>query len=312
MRSILVTGGAGFIGSHVIERLLAQGDQVCVVDDFSSGKPEHLPQDDRLQLIQTDAGNLSPSDLPRNAFFGLIHLAALPSVAKSWESPLEAHHRTLTTTLHLLHLAATRPIQRFVIASSAAVYGQPTCLPIPETAHLQPLSPYGLQKKMSEDYADLWGRARRLSCTALRLFNVYGPRQDPSSPYSGVISIFRTALESGQDIHLHGGGTQTRDFIYVKDVAEAFVRALQLPLSPGCTPINICTGRSTSITQLFTLMRKLRPSWNGQTLHTPSREGDICHSVGDPTRMAQALGLTQPISLETGLSDWIGKTPAPG
>lgn len=224
----IVTGGAGFIGSHLTEQLLVEGHNVTVVDNFTTGSLKNLPEHPRLRLLPKNILECQLENFTQ-PIDGIAHLAATPSVTQSWCQPLESHHNNLSAMIAVLLLCQALNISKLVFASSAAVYGNKIQLPISEAQQTSPISPYGLQKLVSEQYANLFAQQLGLSFVALRLFNVFGPRQDPKSPYSGVISIFTKAMQKGLPITIYGDGKQTRDFIYVKDVAVAFAKALTTP-----------------------------------------------------------------------------------
>jgi len=228
----LVTGGAGFIGSHVTETLLSQGYRVTVVDNLSTGFLQNLSDHPNLQFIKKDVVDCNPQDFS-SLIDGVAHLAATPSVGLSWEQPLKVHNNNLSATISVIELCKQLNIPKLVFASSASVYGNPIKLPILESHPTDPISPYGLQKLVSEQYGQLFAETLPLSFIALRIFNVFGPRQLPNSSYSGVLSIFLNSMRQGQPITIYGDGSQTRDFIYVKDVATVFTQALTLPLTSG-------------------------------------------------------------------------------
>src|SRR5437870_13784045 len=217
---IIVTGGAGFIGSHFVDLVVSLGGEVVVVDDLSSGSSDNLPTHRNVELIKKNFRTCKAPDFA-GSFDALVHLAALPSVASSWEQPMQAHESNLSLTLHAITLASELRIKRIVFASSAAVYGNTTEVPTKESSQTSPSSPYGLQKLVSEQYGYLFAGALGLSFVGLRFFNVFGPRQSPSSPYSGVISKFLTAMQNGQSVYVTGDGEQTRDFVFVENVVDA-------------------------------------------------------------------------------------------
>ncbi|WP_239651849.1 NAD-dependent epimerase/dehydratase family protein [Neosynechococcus sphagnicola] len=272
---VLVTGGAGFIGSHLIEHLLAQGDQITVVDDCRTGNPHHLPQDPRLQWLDKDIVDCDPREFTP-PIHGLVHLAATASVMSSWTQPLSCHHNNLSASLAVLQLCQALQIPRLVFASSAAVYGNPLQVPIPESHPIQPISPYGYHKYWSEQYAVLFAPQFNLSCVALRLFNVFGPRQSADSAYSGVISIFAQAMQQDLPITIYGDGSQSRDFVCVKDVAIAFRQALLTDLPVGnCQVINIGTGRQASLGEVVALLQTQFPQWSKSIDYAPPRRRGI-------------------------------------
>lgn len=298
---VLVTGGAGFIGSHLTERLLADGHTVTVVDDLSTGKRDNLPSHPALTFLEKDLLDCRPEDFPGKVD-ALAHLAAIPSVDRSWAQPSVAHRANLTATIFVLELCRNARIPRVVFASSAAVYGDCATQPIAEAAPTHPLSPYGLQKLVSEQYAELFACHGGPRFTALRLFNVYGPRQRPESYYSGVITIFTEAMKAGRPVKVHGDGNQTRDFIYVADVAAALEAALTH--DRGSEPFlacNIATGASTSILELVQALRANFPAWNEKIEFTPARTGDIRHSLADVSNARAQLGIDAAVDISEGL-----------
>jgi UDP-glucose 4-epimerase len=288
----IVTGGAGFIGSHVTEQLLSEGYSVTVVDNLTTGSLQNLPEHPRLKLLLKDISTCQQQDFTDH-IDGIAHLAATPSVTESWLRPLEVHHNNLSTIIAVIQLCQTLNIPRLVFASSAAVYGRQNRLPISEEQDTCPISPYGLQKLVSEQYASLFAKQLGFSFVALRIFNVFGPRQVPSSQYSGVISIFVTAMQQGLPITIYGDGTQTRDFIYVKDIAIFFSKALTMTLaSSECLTCNLSTGTSTSLLQLVDSLKAYFPQWKSETRFASPRPGDIQHSQADILRATSLLGFT--------------------
>ncbi|AFZ13621.1 UDP-glucose 4-epimerase [Crinalium epipsammum PCC 9333] len=297
----IVTGGAGFIGSHLVEQLLAEGHNVTVVDNLVTGSLNNLPESPYLKLVSQNIADCKPQDFTQ-PIDGIAHLAATPSVTESWLNPLEAHHNNLSTLLSVLLLCKDLNIPRLVLASSAAVYGNPISVPISEEHPTSPISPYGLQKLVCEQYATLFAKQFGLSFVGLRLFNVFGPRQQPNSPYSGVISIFISAAQQGLPITIYGDGTQTRDFIYVKDVANAFSKALTHPMEPGSSlTCNIGTGTSISLIQLLNIVKDLFPEWQSEPQFSSPRPGDIQDSRSDILKAINNLGFTPKWSVQSGL-----------
>lgn len=298
--NILVTGGAGFIGSHLTEELLNQGHQVVVVDDLSSGSTSNLPLDSKLKFIQKDILSCSPGDIqiPIDA---IAHLAAIPSVVSSWDEPVKSHTSNLSATVSVIELCKRMNVSKVVFASSAAVYGDIDQIPISEQAPTRPISPYGLQKLASEDYLRLFAKHFNISAVALRLFNVYGPRQRPDSAYSGVISIFSAAMRNNQSISIYGDGLQTRDFVFVKDVAKAFALALTKPMDRGEFLVcNVATAKKTSLLGLVEALRVNFPEWNSGIEFKPSRLGDILESQADISR-AKEIGFHPEFDIMAGL-----------
>jgi UDP-glucose 4-epimerase len=301
----LVTGGAGFIGSHVTEQLLLEGHRVTVVDNLRTGFMKNLPEDSNLELLQKNILECQPEDFTQ-PIDGIAHLAATPSVTESWLNPLEAHHNNLSAIVAILQLCHILKIPRLIFASSAAVYGNTTQLPISEDHQTQPISPYGLQKLVSEQYATLFVNALGLSFIALRFFNVFGPRQLPNSPYSGVISIFTTAMQQGLPITIYGDGMQTRDFIYVKDVAIALTKALTVPLPAGSSiACNVGTGQAISLLDLVNILKTCFAHWHEEINFTTARTGDIRHSKADISKINSLLNFTPQWSVESGLRFWV-------
>ncbi len=297
----IVTGGAGFIGSHVTEQLLSEGHRVTVIDNLSTGSLQNLPTHPRLKILQRDVLTCQPEDFP-DQIDGIAHLAATPSVMESWLRPLTVHDNNLSAMIAVLQLCKALNIPRLVFASSAAVYGTQTHLPISEAQETCPISPYGLQKLVSEQYASLFAQQLCFSFVALRMFNVFGPRQVPNSQYSGVISIFVKAMQSGLPITIYGDGTQTRDFIYVKDVAIAFAKALTTPLASGsCSICNLGTGKPTSILQLVNILKACFPEWKSETRFASHRPGDIQHSQADISKISSLLSFSPQRSVQDGL-----------
>ncbi|WP_448571727.1 NAD-dependent epimerase/dehydratase family protein [Trichothermofontia sp.] len=297
----LVTGGLGFIGSHLLEELLLKGYRITVIDNFLTGKLQNLPDSDRLRLIEKSVLSCNSLDLPEK-YDGLVHLAATPSVTQSWLEPMATHENNISATVAVIQLCQQLSIPRLVFASSAAVYGNPQAVPIAETAPTQPISPYGLQKLAGEQYIALFSQYLGISSVSLRLFNVFGPRQDPNSPYSGVISIFSKAMREGRSISINGDGSQTRDFIYVKDVATAFAQALTISLAPGASLVcNIGTSKAISLIQLKNTLQACFPEWQAETIFTDARPGDIQASQANITIAQQFLNFAPRYTLQEGL-----------
>jgi UDP-glucose 4-epimerase len=305
VKTFLVTGGCGFIGSHLTNALLERGARVRVLDDLSTGKRANLPA--RAELL---LGDVADPAIVRQAIAGVagcFHLAAVASVQRSVEDWLGTHRTNLTGTITLFD--AIRRCGRklpVVYASSAAVYGDCPTLPITEDAERRPLSAYGADKLGCELHARVADHVHGIPATGLRFFNVYGPRQDPRSPYSGVISIFCERILGGKSVDIFGDGQQTRDFIHVSDVVAALVAAMRLA-APGAPVFNVCTGQATTVLALAQTIAELtqnRPEIRLQ----PPRSGEIRHSLGSRDRAAPALGLGSPKPLRDGLAnvlDWL-------
>jgi UDP-glucose 4-epimerase len=305
MSTVLVTGAAGFIGSHTCDQLLAAGHTVVAIDNFRTGHKSNLSaagKNPAFQLVEADctAGASLDELVARTKPEAIVHLAALVSVPESIQSP-ELNFRLNVQGTHLVAEAARRhAVRRVVFASSAAVYGDAPHLPLGERSSGQPISPYGAAKLASE--AILLGHAAAFGFTVRcqRYFNVYGPRQDPKSPYSGVISIFADRLQAGVAPRIFGDGEQTRDFIAVADVANANLLAATSPhLTSGVA--NICTGRATSLNRLCEALRALIANAPA-AVHAEAKAADIRHSLGSPAAAKTDLGFTAGVSLEDGLA----------
>ncbi|MBF0295141.1 MAG: NAD-dependent epimerase/dehydratase family protein [Magnetococcales bacterium] len=296
----LITGGCGFIGSHLADALIARGDTVRILDDLSTGKREQV--DPRCTVIVNDVAREGVAAHALEGVDGCWHLAAIASVTRSNTAWVETHQVNLTGTIRLLEAArrvrpgAPLPV---VYASSAAVYGANDRLPLAETAITCPLTAYGADKLGSELHARVAGHVHGVPTIGFRFFNVYGPRQDPASPYSGVISIFADRITRRQPITLFGDGTQTRDFVYVGDVVRFLLKGMERATT-SASVFNVCTGRRTSILELAHTLFRLR-GHEVPIHHAPPRAGEIPHSLGDPEPAAAALGIRADMALEAGL-----------
>jgi UDP-glucose 4-epimerase len=298
MATYLVTGGCGFIGSHLCKALLSQGNAVRVLDDLSTGSLANLPA--AATFIH---GDVVDPRLVLHAIAGVdgcFHLAAVASVELSNREWLRTHRTNLTGAITIFDAAIAAGSIPVVYASSAAVYGDCLSLPLRESAEKQPLSAYGADKFGCELHARVAGKVHGLRSVGLRLFNVYGPEQDPKSPYSGVISIFCERIARGEPIEVFGDGHQTRDFIFVADVVTALLRAMDVPL-PGERVFNVCTGRATSVLELAQTIASLCDQ-DLAIRFRAAREGEVRHSYGDATAAKQALGLGSFTGLRAGLA----------
>jgi UDP-glucose 4-epimerase len=303
---VLVTGGAGFIGSHTVEAFLARGWEVTALDNLSTGKRQNLAQAPVARLV---VGDIEDRDLVFDlirpgAFDAVVHLAAVASVVRSVEDPIATHRANVDGTLHVLEAARQAGVRRVALASSAAVYGEVAECPVTEDAPKCPASPYGLHKWFDEQYARLYAGMFGLETVCLRYFNVYGPRQDPGSPYSGVISVFADRLARRQPVRIHGDGGQTRDFIYVKDLAAANVAAVETPLQ-GCHALNVGTGRQTTIRALYDQVAAIT-GVDTPPLFGEARPGDIRHSCARADRLREVLGIVATKPLCEGLRETVG------
>jgi UDP-glucose 4-epimerase len=304
---IFITGGAGFIGSHIAESLLISGHRVTILDDLSSGVRGNVPNHPLVTLIEKDLLSYAATEWPRD-LDAVIHLAALPSVAESWIELRRAHEINLSGTVHVLEGARHNHVPLFVFASSAAVYGDAATIPLREDAQTEPLSPYGLQKLVGEQYGRMIARESGLKFIALRFFNVYGTRQLASSPYSGVISRFIQATSSGRAITIRGDGSQTRDFVYVKDVAQAVATALRLPSRASNTlTCNIGSGIATSILELARTLQQLKSNSRSPIEFGPLLPGEVLASRADIGKAADELSFAPRWTLERGLADMLSQ-----
>jgi UDP-glucose 4-epimerase len=297
----LVTGGAGFIGSHLVDALLAQGHTVRVLDDLSTGRRDNL--DSRAELVVGDVADAGIVDAAMAGAAGCFHLAAIASVQRGNEDWPGTNRVNLGGTIAVLDAARRHGKLPVVYASSAAVYGDLGDVVATEAALCVPRTAYGADKLGCEQHALIGWHVHRVPSVGLRFFNVYGPRQDPASPYSGVISIFANRIGAGQGISLHGDGRQTRDFVFVADVVAHLLAALRA--EPAARVLNVCTGLETSISSLAQMI-------GGIAGLTPpvefgsERAGDIRRSLGDPTRARNALGVSADIPLSAGLRTLMG------
>jgi UDP-glucose 4-epimerase len=303
----VVTGGAGFIGSHLVRALLAEGRRVRVVDDFSSGRRENVPGG--VELLEGDAEALAERAARGAAV--IYHLAALVSVPRSVEAPLESHRSTAAAAVAILQAAERAGARRVVLASSSAVYGDDPELPKREDQAARPASPYAVAKLCAELYARHWAAYRALETVSLRFFNVYGPRQDPSSPYAAAIPIFLSRLRTGRPVPIHGDGRQTRDFTYVGDVVSGLLAAGRAPGVSGKV-YNLASGRATSVLDLVGLLARLTGT-RPELRFLPPRPGDLRESWADIGRARQDLGYAPRTSLEEGLGatlEWFDRDVA--
>ncbi len=313
MPHYLITGGCGFIGSHIAEALLEDADhQVTLFDNLSSGRLENIARfRDRVTLVEADVRDREALTGVLGGVDFLFHEAAMVSVVDSVDRPRECHDVNITGTLNVLEAAAAAGVKRVVLASSAAIYGNNPTLPKVETIPPAPESPYGLAKITKEYYGGVYSRLYGLPVIALRYFNVYGPRQDPKSPYSGVVSIFVNRLLSGETPTMFGDGEQTRDFVFVMDIVQANLLAMKCQDLRGGEAFNIGTGRQTSLLALLKTLNglvgtRLEPAF------AEARSGDVRHSYADISLATGALGYNPKHSLQEGLSQLLAWRRAQG
>lgn len=297
---MLVTGGAGFIGSHIVRALLSDGKQVRVLDNFSSGRRENLASlDGALQVLEGDVRDRSILMTALDDVEVVFHQAAFVSVPQSMENPLECLDVNVQGTLTLLEACRQVGVRRVVLASSAAVYGDAENIPLEEDSPLRPLSPYAVSKQVDETYARLYTQAFGLETVSLRYFNVFGPCQRPDSPYAAAIPIFVRQFLQNEPITIFGDGGQTRDLVYVSDVVRANLLAAEHPAATGQV-FNVCTGQETSLLEVVNILKGIFPNVP-QPIFAPPRPGDIYRSVGSPARAARLLGFRAQTPLDEGL-----------
>lgn len=285
---ILVTGGGGFIGSHLVDLLLDQGHSVRVLDNFSTGRRSNLPQSHiELDIYTGDIRIKEDVDKAVDGVDAIVHLAAVASVQASVEDPIGTHEVNLIGTVNLLEAAKIYQVKKFVFASSAAVYGNTEQLPVNESCELSPLTPYAADKLSSEYYIDFYRRQYGLCPVIFRFFNIFGPRQDPSSPYSGVISIFMQRAINKQPITVFGDGCQSRDFVYVSDLVSLLTSAV---VKDNCYPsaMNVGNGKQTNLNDLLEMMTQFRGEKLNVTYEEP-RSGDIRHSCADNSLIVEKM-----------------------
>jgi nucleoside-diphosphate-sugar epimerase len=313
MASYLVTGGAGFIGSHLCEELVRRGHSVRVADSYITGKRGNLARIDGLELLEGDLADFPFAVRAVKGMDYVLHQAAIPSVPRSVQDPVTSHRANVDGGLNILVAARDAGVKRVVYAGSSSVYGNAAALPKREDMPTNPLSPYALQKLVVEQYCRIFTRLYGLETVTIRYFNVFGPRQDPGSPYSGVISRFSSALLAGQRPTIYGDGEQTRDFTYVANVVDGVLRACSAQGAVG-EVINVATGGRTSLNELLRIMARL-VGCDVNPLYEQERPGDVRDSQADITKAEALLGYRPVVSLEEGLRhtlDWCQTaTPAP-
>jgi len=300
MATYLVTGGAGFIGSHVVHELVRRGEVVRVLDNLSTGRRVNLARaSDQIAFYEMDICDLGGISRLFEGVDYVVHIAAIPSVARSIAEPLAANAVNITGTLNVLLAARDAGVKRLVFAASAAAYGDNPTMPRVETLTPDPLSPYALAKLAGEYYCRIFNRIYGLETVALRYFNIFGPRQNPDSPYSGVLSKFVATYQRGETPLIFGDGQQSRDFTYVDNVVDATLKACTVPQAAGKV-INVGVGKSYTLNQTIALLntifgREVAPKYG------PPRKGDVLHSLADISLARQVLGYEPQISFEEGL-----------
>ena len=305
MSSYLVTGGAGFIGSHLTEELARRGHTVRVADSLVTGKRRNLEHIAGVEFLE---GDLADLPFARHAVAGMdyvLHQAAIPSVPRSVNDPIASNRANADATLNVLVAARDAGVKRLVFAGSSSEYGNTPTLPKTEDMPPSPLSPYALQKVMGTAYCQIFTRLYGFETVVTRYFNVFGPRQDPGSAYSGVISLFSTALSAGRRPTIYGDGEQTRDFTYVANVVDGVLRACEAPQAAG-EVINVATGRRISLNELLRVLNGLVGT-NVAPVYKEPRAGDVRDSQADISKAKSLLGYDPAVSLEDGLErtlDW--------
>jgi UDP-N-acetylglucosamine/UDP-N-acetyl-alpha-D-glucosaminouronate 4-epimerase len=299
MAHYLVTGGAGFIGSHLCEELARRGHTVRVADSLVTGKRSNLDHVPGIEFLEGDLADLPFAERAVKGVQYVLHQAAIPSVPRSVKDPITSNRANVDSTLNVLVASRDAAVERVVFAGSSSAYGDTPTLPKREDMPSHPLSPYALQKVVGEQYLQMFTRLYGLETVSIRYFNVFGPRQDPSSPYSGVISVFATALLERRSPTIYGDGEQTRDFTYVSNVVDGVLRACEAPGASG-EVINVATGGRISLNDLFRAMREIVGGEVEPTYVAP-RAGDVRDSQADISKAKRLLGYEPTVSFEEGL-----------
>lgn len=311
MAEYLVTGGAGFIGSHLAEELVRRGHHVRVADSLITGKRRNLDHVPGVEFLEGDLADLPFAQRAVDGMQYVLHQAAIPSVPRSVKDPVTSNRANVDATLNVLVASRDAGVRRVVFAGSSSAYGNTPTLPKHEGMPTNPLSPYALQKVVGEQYLQMFTRLYGLETVSIRYFNVFGPRQDPSSPYSGVISVFATALLENRSPRIYGDGEQTRDFTYVANVVDGVLRACDAPTASG-EVINVATGGRISLNQLFQAMKAVVGGTANPTYAEP-RAGDVRDSQADISKARKILGYEPTVSFEDGLKrtiEWYRSTSA--
>jgi len=299
MSSYLVTGGAGFIGSHLAEELVRRGHSVRVADSLITGKRRNLAHLPGVEFLEGDLADMAFAQRAAAGMNYVLHQAAIPSVPRSVKDPITSNRANIDASLNVLVAARDAGVKRLVYAGSSSAYGNTPTLPKREDMPPNPLSPYALQKLVAEQYGRMFTALYGFEVVTIRYFNVFGPRQDPGSPYSGVISLFATALLEGRQPVIYGDGEQTRDFTYVANVVDGVLRACEASKAAG-EVINVATGGRISLNQLLRVMNAIVGT-NLQAIYQEERAGDVKDSQADITKAKTLLGYEPTVSLEEGL-----------
>ena len=313
LATYLVTGGAGFIGSHLAEHLAHLGHRVRVADSLITGKRSNLEHIPGVDFREGDLADLAFAESAVEGCDYVLHQAAIPSVPRSVSDPLTSHRANVDATVNVLVASRNAGVKRLVFAGSSSVYGDAPSLPKHEDMSVNPLSPYALQKAIGEQYMKLFTTLYGVSTVTTRYFNVFGPRQDASSSYSGVISQFATALLQNRRPTIHGDGEQTRDFTYVANVVDGVLRACEVPEANG-EIMNIATGGRISLNELFRKMNAIIGA-TAKPIYAEERKGDIRHSQADITKARKLLGYAPAVSFHDGLHrtiEWYRASTARG
>jgi len=300
MMKALVTGGAGFIGSHIVDRLLTDGAEVVVLDNFSTGKRGNLSAHDKLKIVEGDVGDAATVNRLAQGVAWIFHQAAVASVPATIDDPVGSHQTNYVGTLNVLEAARKQGVSRVMFAASAAAYGDLPEIPKTETMAVKPLSPYAVDKLASEYICRVYYQLFGVETVCLRYFNVFGPRQDPSSPYSGVISVFTDRVSRGEAPTIFGDGEQTRDFVFVADVVEANIKAATVAGIGGET-FNIATHHQTSLNELLRQVCRIYGQDNLTAGYAEPRAGDIKHSLADIGKAKSVLQWQPQTDLARGL-----------
>src|SRR6187549_109850 len=303
MALYLVTGGAGFIGSHLCEELARRGETVRVVDSLITGKRANLAHVPNVEFIEGDLADFSVATRAVRGVNYVLHQAAIPSVPRSVEDPITSNRANIDASLNLLIAARDAGVKRVVYAGSSSAYGNSASLPKVETMPTAPLSPYALQKLVAEQYCQMFTALYGLETVTTRYFNVFGPRQDPSSPYSGVISLFISALCDGRQPKIYGDGEHTRDFTFVANVVDGVLKACHAANASG-EVVNVATGGRISLNHLFRTIRELVGA-TVEPIYAAPRAGDVKDSQADISKAKALLGYTPIVSFEDGLKNTV-------